>query len=186
MSFEECWSRLLSLQGVVFHTARGMPFTYTIHGGVMRVDRKSNPITKATVELAYKTAVEADGEVPGPKSLRCFGSSYLYAVFQAIGIITTQSRVDNKKNDTIEEDKTMPRPKGSKNKPALTIDEQMEKITAEISALKDQIAEKEAELVRLKNLKDEEAMKELMAAMAASGKSVSDVIALIKATEGEV
>lgn len=176
MNFETVWEAMLALQeNHVFYTARGMPFSYTIHGGVMRIDRKANPITTATVKLAYDTAVEAHGEVPGPKALRCFGSSYLYPVFQAIGIITTPTTEEEKEN--------MARTKGSKNK--LTIDEQMEKITDEISTLKEEIKTKEAELVRLKNLKDEEAMKELMAAMAASGKSVADVIALIKTTEGE-
>lgn len=75
----------------------------------------------------------------------------------------------------------MARTKGSKNKAkALTIDEQMEKLTAEISALKERIAEKEAELKKLTTLRDEEAMKELMAAMAEKGMSVSDVIKMIK------
>ena len=79
----------------------------------------------------------------------------------------------------------MPRPKGSKNKPAMTIDEQIEKLTVDITALKAQVEEKEAELVRLKNVRDEEAMKELMATIASSGRSVADVIAMIKGSEGE-
>ena len=74
----------------------------------------------------------------------------------------------------------MARTKGSKNKPKLTIDEQMEQLTTEITALREQIAAKEAELERLKNLKDEAAMKELMDAMAEKGVSVGDVIAMIR------
>ena len=75
----------------------------------------------------------------------------------------------------------MARTKGSKNKAkVLTIDEQMEKLTAEIAAMKEQVKEKEAELVSLKNLRDEEAMKELMDAMAENGVSVADVIAMIR------
>ena len=189
--FDECWERLRSLQGYTFHTLRGMPFTYTIHGGVMRIDRKKGPITKATVELAYKTVSELHGAVPGPKALHCFGASYIYAIFAYIGLIkvsdesiTTPGSVDNK-TITSKGMKTMPRPKGSKNKPTLTIDEQIEKLTQDITALKEQISDKEAELVRLKNVRDEETMKELMATIASSGKSVADVIAMIKGSEGE-
>lgn len=75
----------------------------------------------------------------------------------------------------------MPRTKGSKNK---TIDEQMQQLTEDIEALRAQIAEKEAELTRLKNLRDQEAMKTLMEAMAKSGKSVSDVLEMIRKEEG--
>lgn len=99
-------------------------------------------------------------------------------------MITTPASVDNKAM-TAKGMKPMPRPKGSKNKPALTLDEQIEKLTQDITALKEQISDKEAELVRLKNVRDEEAMKELMATIASSGRSVADVIAMIKGSEGE-
>ena len=178
ISFDELWEHLLSLQGHVFHTLRGMPFTYSIHGGVMRIDRKKGPITNATVELAYNTAVAANGSISGPKALRCFGASYIYAIFQKIGLMTTPMTKNKEEND-------MPRPKGSKNKPTMTLDEQIEKLTQDITALKEQVKTKEAELVRLKNVRDEETMKELMVTIASSGKSVADVIALIKNTEGE-
>lgn len=186
MDFDECWGRLGSLQGHVFHTARGMPFTYSIHGGVMRIDRKSNPITRATVELAYSTASELHGQVPGPKALRCFGASYLYAIFAYIGLIkvsdesiTTPGSVDN---ITVidKEEKTMPRPKGSKNKPALTLDEQIAAAQERASEYKEKWEAAEAELKKLEALRDEEQVKELLATIAASGKSVADVIALIK------
>ena len=188
MDFDECWGRLGSLQGHVFHTARGMPFTYSIHGGVMRIDRKSNPITRATVELAFKSAIDAHGEVPGPKALRCFGASYLYAIFAYIGLIkvsdesiTTPRSVDTKNK----EEKTMPRPKGSKNKPALTLDEQIAAAQERASEYKEKWEAAEAELKKLEALRDEEQVKELLAAIASSGRSVADVIALIKNTEGE-
>ena len=74
----------------------------------------------------------------------------------------------------------MPRPKGSKNKPSLTIEEQMAKLNEEIDALKAQIKEKQDELAHLKDLRDQEKMKALMDAVAGSGKSVDDVIAMIK------
>lgn len=76
--------------------------------------------------------------------------------------------------------KTMPRPKGSKNKPALTIDEQIAATEEHISRLKEELAAAEEKLKTLISLRDEEQMKELMCAIAASGKSVTDVIAMLK------
>jgi len=175
-SFDELWGHLRSLQGHVFHTLRGMPFSYIINGGVMRIDRKSNPITRATVELAYKTVSELHGAVPGPKALHCFGASYIYAIFQEIGLIATPPSVDNKNK----EDKTMPRPKGSKNKPALTLDEQITAATTRVEELKAALTAAEEELRTLTALRDEEQVKELLAAIASSGRSIHDVIAMIK------
>jgi septal ring factor EnvC (AmiA/AmiB activator) len=74
----------------------------------------------------------------------------------------------------------MPRPKGSKNKSTLTIDEQITQATARVEDLRVQLKAAEAELKKLETLRDEEQMKTLMEAVAASGKSVSDVIAMVK------
>lgn len=175
MTFDELWEAMLSLQGHTFCTARGMPFTFSIHGGVVRIDRKANPITKATVKVAYDNA--AGRRIKGPKALRCFGSSYLYPVFQAIGIITTPSGVDK-------EESTMPRTKGSRNKAKLSIDEQITAATTRVEELKAQLAAAEEELKNLNTLKDEQAMRDLLAAVAEKGISVTDAIALIKG-EGE-
>ena len=74
----------------------------------------------------------------------------------------------------------MPRPKGSKNKSTLTIDEQITQAAARVEDLRVQLKAAEAELKKLETLRDEEQMKTLMEAMASSGKSVSDVIAMLK------
>ena len=74
----------------------------------------------------------------------------------------------------------MPRPKGSKNKSTLTIDEQITQAAARVEDLRVQLSEAEAELKKLETLRDEEQMKTLMEAVAASGKSVADVIAMVK------
>ena len=88
MTFEDVWKSMIALQGDhVFCAARGLPFTYSISGGVVTLSRKANPITRATVRMALKNAADLHVIVPGPKSLRCFGDSYLYPVFQEIGII---------------------------------------------------------------------------------------------------
>ena len=76
--------------------------------------------------------------------------------------------------------KTMPRPKGSRNKPTLTIDEQIVATGERIDRLKEELAAAEKTLKTLTALRDEEQMKELKDAIAASGKSVADVIAMLK------
>ena len=180
MNFEDVWKSMIALQGDhVFHTARGLPYTFTISGGVIKLSRKANPITKATVELAYNTASELHGAVPGPKALRCFGASYLYPIFVEIGVIDSKN-TNHVDEHTDKEEEVMPRPKGSRNKPALTIDEQITQATAKVEALKAELEAAEAELKTLTALRDEEQMKALMEAVAASGKSVSDVIAMLK------
>lgn len=73
----------------------------------------------------------------------------------------------------------MPRPKGSKNKPSLTLDEQIAQVTAEIASLQEQVKEKKAELKSLNDQKDEADKQRLIAAVLASGKSVDDIVALI-------
>ena len=75
----------------------------------------------------------------------------------------------------------MPRPKGSKNKAnTLTLDERIAAAEAHVAELKEQLTSAEAELKSLYTLRDETAMKELVKAIAASGKTVDDVIAMIK------
>lgn len=84
---EELWSLLIDLQGCVFLTAKGLKFTYKIHGGEMFISRKAKSITQATVFMAFRKAMELGGIVAGPKKLGTFGASYLYPVFVRIGVI---------------------------------------------------------------------------------------------------
>ena len=84
---EELWSLLKTLQGCVFLTAKGLKFTYKIHGGEMFVTRKSKSITQATVFMAFRKAMELGGAVSGPKKLGTFGASYLYPIFVRLGVI---------------------------------------------------------------------------------------------------
>ena len=90
------WHLLLEHAGESFHTARGLPFTY--HQKISRtgeplgelvIDRKEKTITRNTVLLAYRKAVElmqTEGRVRGPKRLGVFGASYLYPVFLVLGV----------------------------------------------------------------------------------------------------
>ena len=77
----------------------------------------------------------------------------------------------------------MPRPKGSKNKPALTLDEQIAQVNAEIVALQDQLKEKKTELKNLSDAKANEDKQRLMDLVTASGKSVDEIIAKISSAE---
>lgn len=75
----------------------------------------------------------------------------------------------------------MPRMKGSKNKvKSMTIDEQVAAAEERVAKLREELQSAEAELQTLTTLRDEAAMKELAATIAASGKSFADVIAWIK------
>lgn len=84
---ERLWDTLNLFQGYPFLTAKGLKFTYTLKGNEVFFSRKEKSVTRATVDLALQKAVEKGGMVGGPKKLDCFGASYLYPVFQRLGII---------------------------------------------------------------------------------------------------
>ena len=81
----------------------GVPFTYTIHGGEMHVSNKNKSVTRATVELAFERAINQNGNVTGPKALGVFGSSYLFPIFQTVGIIRSIESEGEVKKMPIEE-----------------------------------------------------------------------------------
>ncbi|HIQ92539.1 MAG TPA: hypothetical protein IAB24_04765 [Candidatus Copromonas avistercoris] len=74
----------------------------------------------------------------------------------------------------------MPRTKGSKNKTALPVEERISAVVAEIEAMEEQLKQKKAALKQLKAEKEEENQKKILAAVAASGKSAEEVIALLE------
>lgn len=95
------WDRIASLQGSVFRTSGrngrgGVEFTYSVKKdkndswcGELFVSTKEKSITRATAMKAYRRAVELDGVVSGPKKLGTFGASYLYSIFERLGLIKT-------------------------------------------------------------------------------------------------
>ncbi len=96
------WEQLIKRQGVEFHTAKGLSFTYSIRGNELFISRKEKSITRSTVNMAYKKARELDGVVSGPKKLGTFGASYLYPVFMEIGVITEpQDTGGRKKSNSV-------------------------------------------------------------------------------------
>ena len=100
IDIEVAWDLVLSQAGKLFHTAKGLPFTYrqkTNKAGErlseLVIDRKEKTITRNTVLLAYANALriqETEGCVSGPKKLGCFGASYLYPIFLELGICTKE------------------------------------------------------------------------------------------------
>lgn len=89
-SIDAVWALLQKHQQEVFHTTKGLPFTYTIRGGELFVDRRQKSITVSTVAnaLGKISALEEAGiEISGPKKLGCYGASYLYPVLLTLGVI---------------------------------------------------------------------------------------------------
>ena len=92
------WPLLQQHQGETFYTAKGLPFTYTIRGGELFVDRRSKSITISTVANALEkiVALEMDGiPITGPKKIGCYGESYLYPVLLALEIFTIPDSSQN-------------------------------------------------------------------------------------------
>ncbi len=88
---ESLWKALAIFEDYPFRTAKKLSFTYKIKGNEMFVDRKEKSITRATVELAYRKAVELGCIVIGPKKLGVFGASYLFPVLVRFGVIKKAS-----------------------------------------------------------------------------------------------
>ena len=89
-TIEAIWQLLQQHQGEIFHTAKGLPFTYSIRGGELFVNRRRKSITVSTVRRALEkiTQLEAAGEViTGPKKIGCYGASYLYPVLLALDVL---------------------------------------------------------------------------------------------------
>lgn len=80
-SIDAVWALLQKHQQEVFHTAKGLPFTYTIRGGELFVDRRQKSITVSTVANAL-------GKFPPwrRRGLRSAALKSLAAMGQAISI----------------------------------------------------------------------------------------------------
>ncbi|MCD8328839.1 MAG: hypothetical protein LUC25_07085 [Ruminococcus sp.] len=85
-TFENLWDAIILFEGYPFQISKGLKFTYTVHGGEMKISRKEKAVTRSSVEMAHKRALE--GGVTGPKKMGVFGASYLYPVFVRLGVIS--------------------------------------------------------------------------------------------------
>lgn len=91
------WKTVTAFERYPFLTAKGLRFSYAIKRGKngqttaeIEIDRKEKTITKATICLAFRMALEIqkrEGYVSGPKKIGGFGASYLYPMFLRFGII---------------------------------------------------------------------------------------------------
>lgn len=81
------WDTLCLFQEVPFYTAKNLEFFYTIKGYEMFVSRKDKSITRSTVLLTFHNALKMNRKASGPKALGTFGASYLYPIFQKIGVL---------------------------------------------------------------------------------------------------
>ena len=85
------WETFLLFEGYPFVTAKGLRYYYVIKGNEVFFTRKEKSVTRATVNIAFQTALKLreDGiQITGPKMLGCFGASYLYPIFKRIGVIS--------------------------------------------------------------------------------------------------
>ena len=99
------WEKILEMEGATIITSGrgsvpGVPFTYeiseykldgkTVKGAELRISSRSKTITRSTVMLAYRKAVEMGGKVKGPKSLgNIYGASYVFAILKRLRVISS-------------------------------------------------------------------------------------------------
>ena len=60
---ETLWKAIELFVGYVFHTATGLKYTYTVHGGELFISRKEKSVTMSTVEKAYERVVAEEFRV---------------------------------------------------------------------------------------------------------------------------
>lgn len=84
------WETITAFEDYPFKTAKGLRYYYTVKGNELFISRKEKSVTRASVNMAFETAIRLQregSEITGPKMLGCFGASYLYPIFIRIGVI---------------------------------------------------------------------------------------------------
>ena len=84
------WETITAFEDYPFKTAKGLRYYYTVKGNELFISRKEKSVTRASVNMAFETAVRLQregSEITGPKMLGCFGASYLYPIFNRIGVM---------------------------------------------------------------------------------------------------
>lgn len=87
MTIDTLWKLLEEHQNETFYTMKKLPFTYTVKGGELFVDRRSKSITRATFEQSLDKLSKNPGKITGPKSLNVFGAPYVWAILKAFEIV---------------------------------------------------------------------------------------------------
>lgn len=78
----DLWEKIIERQNEIFRTKKGLEFKIEIKGNELFVDRRQKPITRASVNIAFKKWNE--NKDCGPKALGVFGSSYLWSLFREV------------------------------------------------------------------------------------------------------
>ena len=85
ITIDALWQLLKDHQTEIFYTIKKLPFTYTVKGGEIFVDRRSK--SKATFEQALNKLKESPQQITGPKSLNVFGAPYVWAILKTFEIV---------------------------------------------------------------------------------------------------
>ena len=99
---ERLWSCVIAFRGYIFHTVKGLPFSYEIktgrNGNLTRelwIDRRegSKSLAWSSVLLAFGNVKEIGAVVERPKALGDIrGVSYIYGMFCRFGLITVPTK----------------------------------------------------------------------------------------------
>lgn len=81
------WPAIEDLAGCPFQTFKGLKFFYEVKGKEIFITRKEKSITYSSVVKAFHVLLDREGMITGPKQLGTFGASYLYPVFESLGLI---------------------------------------------------------------------------------------------------
>ena len=87
MTKDLLWQLIVAHQNETFYTLKKLPFTYTVKGGEIFVDRRSKSITKATLEQALDKLEKDPDRITGPKSMNVFVAPYIWAIFKTFSIV---------------------------------------------------------------------------------------------------
>ena len=88
------WQWLTERQGMVFYTAKGLPFTYEIKGNEIFFSRKEKSVTRSTIHKAYQRMREET--ITDTKQLGVFGASYIYPLLKNLGLQKQTSEADQR------------------------------------------------------------------------------------------
>ena len=101
-SEERLWNCVVAFRGYVFHTVKGLPFSYEIklgrNGSLTKelwIDRRegSKSLAWSSVMLAFGNVKEIGAVVERPKALGDIrGVSYIYGMFCRFGLITVPTK----------------------------------------------------------------------------------------------
>ncbi len=86
ITIDALWELLAEHENETFFTMKKLPFTYSVKGGEIFVDRRSKSITKATFEQALDKIKSNPDKITGPKSLNVFGAPYVWAILKTFDI----------------------------------------------------------------------------------------------------